>query len=217
MNATISEIFALSILIPAAIALVRFNDVDRSFYPFFVLLWIGALNEVLSVVLLSLGYPTLINNNIYVLGEALSILWFFRNVGAEFLKKGIFLLLASSFIIFWLVENFIIGTITQISSYFRIYYSFVVVILSITTVNHQIVSITKSLLKLPLFLITIGFIIYFTYKILVEAFWVYGLNNSRQFQQNVYAIMMYLNLFVNLLFALAVLWIPRKREFILLY
>ena len=69
---------------------------------------------------------------------------------------------------------------------------------------------------MPVFLISIGFIIYFTYEILVEAFSLYGLNNSLEFQKNVYMILTYLNLFVNLLYALAILWIPRKRVHMLL-
>ena len=217
MNVTISEIFALSILIAAVIALVRFKDMDSMYFPFILLVWIASVNEILSVVLLNLKFQTLINNNIYVLCESLTILWFFKKTGTVLTGKRVFLLLGLSFIVFWISENFIMGRITQISSYFRIYYSFVVVILSITTVNHLIVTASKTLLKMPVFLISIGFIIYFTYKILVEAFWVYGLNNSMKFQQNVYAILMYLNLFVNILYALAVLWIPRKREYILLF
>jgi hypothetical protein len=217
MNVTISEIFALSILIAALIALVRFKDMDSMYFPFILLVWIASVNEILSVVLLNLKFQTLINNNIYVLCESLTILWFFKKTGTVLTGKRAFLLLGLSFIIFWISENFIMGRITQISSYFRIYYSFVVVILSITTVNHLIVTASKTLLKMPVFLISIGFIIYFTYKILVEAFWVYGLNNSMKFQQNVYAILMYLNLFVNILYALAILWIPRKREYILLF
>jgi len=216
MNVTLSEIFALSIVIAGLIGFVRFKHIEQSFYPFVVLIWIGSVNEILSVVLLSFKFHTLVNNNIYVLCESLTILWFFKKVDIIFSNKTIYLLLWLSFILFWVTENFIISKIIYISSYFRIYYSFAIVLISITTVNHLIVTTRKSLLKMPVFLISIGFIIYFTYKILVEAFWVYGLNNSRDFRINVYNILMYLNLFVNLLFALAILWIPRKRRHILL-
>jgi hypothetical protein len=217
MNITLSGIFALSILIAGAIALVRSKDIQPSFYPFILLIWIGCTNEVLSAVLLSFKFHTIVNNNIYVLCESLTIAWFFKRVANIPSGRRIFILLVSSFIIFWIMENLVIGRITEISSYFRIYYSFVIVILSITTVNHLIVTAPKALLKMPLFLISMGFIVFFTYKILVEAFWLYGLNNSNDFRMDVYNILVYLNLFVNLLFALVVLWLPKKRESMLLF
>ncbi|HMG68058.1 MAG TPA: hypothetical protein VK588_10240 [Chitinophagaceae bacterium] len=217
MNAVLPEIFSLSILIAAVIAIFRSGNSDNIYYPFFALIWIATLNEILSIILVNSGSGVNINNNIYVLAESLIILWFFKKVGTVLSNYLVFLIISISFILFWVTENFIISKITFISSYFRIYYSFVIVILSITTVNHLIVTQNKLLLKLPVFLISVGFIIYFTYKILVEAFWIYGLNDSPDFRSNVYAILVWLNLFVNLLFALAILWIPRKREYILLF
>jgi hypothetical protein len=215
MTDTLARVFALSIIIAGVGALATYKKADSVYQPFFLLLWIGSLNEILSVGLVYSGFKTAVNNNIYVLIESLCILWFFRNLRTVFLSNAVFIILVSSFVIFWLVENFIISRISYISSYFRIFYSFIIVILSITAVNHLIVTAKKSLLKIPVFIISMGFIIFFTYKILVEAFWLYGLNNSKDFRNSVYTILVYLNLFVNLLFALSLLWIPRKRESIL--
>jgi hypothetical protein len=216
MNATIAEIFALSILIAGVIAIVRFKKIDPMFYPFILLIWIGCVNEVLGVILVFFKFHTLINNNIYVVCESLTILWFFKKTGTVSSGKAIFLFLAFSFVAVWLTENFILGWDFYASSYFRIYYSFIIVLLSVTTVNYLIVEAKKNLLKMSIFLISIGFIIYFTYEILVQTFSLYGLNNSLEFQKNVYMIMIYLNLIVNILYALAILWIPRKRDYSLL-
>jgi hypothetical protein len=213
MQLTLSEISALSILIAAIIGIVRFRDAASNFRPFIYLIWAGALNEVLSVALLSAGLHTAVNNNIYVLAEALLILWFIKKTDV-FTSSALFTVLAISFLLFWVVENIFITGIGRISSYFRIYYSFVVVMLSISVVNHVLITVRENPLHMPLFLICLGFIIFFTYKILVETFWVYGLNDSKDFRSNVYTILLYLNLFVNLLFALAMLWIPKKREYI---
>jgi len=217
MNGTLSEIFALSIVIGGVIAIFRIRRADPVYYPFILLIWMATLNEILSGALMRSGYPTIVNNNIYVLLESLTIIWFFKKLKTVFTGNAFFFGLVASFILFWIVENLIISRITAISYYFRIYYSFAIVICSITTVNYLIVTAKRSIIKMPVFLICIGLIVFFTYKILLEAFWVYGLmNNSRDFRINVYTILIYLNLFVNLLFALAILWIPRKREYMLL-
>ena len=83
-------------------------------------------------------------------------------------------------------------------------------------INRLILDERSGLIKNSVFLITIGFIVFFTYKILIEIFWVYGLNASRDFRVEVYRIMTYINLAINLIYALAVLWIPKKREYTLL-
>lgn len=82
-------------------------------------------------------------------------------------------------------------------------------------INRIIITERKSLIRNPVFIICLAFIIYFTYKVLLEIFWLYGLNSSREFRVEVYNIFKYINLFANLIYALAILWIPRKREYML--
>lgn len=214
MNYVLNEILSLVILIPGIISVARFRATDSSYFPFLLLIWIGGVNEIISIVLINRGLETGINNNIYVLLESLLILWFLRRQRTTLSNTSFFGAILISYILFWGAENFIYSKITYISSYFRIYYSFVTVLLSINTVNHIFFLEKRSLLRSPLFLIGICFISFFTYKILVEVFWLYGLNNSDRFRKNVYDILLYLNLVVNLAYILAALWIPRKKEFI---
>ena len=88
--------------------------------------------------------------------------------------------------------------------------------MSIHINNMLIVTYRKKLLKNPVFLICSGFIIYFTYKILIEAFWLYGLKAGKGFRINVYLLLTWINLIVNLIYALAMLWIPKKPQHITL-
>jgi hypothetical protein len=113
----------------------------------------------------------------------------------------------------WLYENLVQGQIAAVSGFFRFTYSVVIVLLSITRINGVIATSRESMLVNPDFLLCAGFIIYFTYKIVVEAFWLYGLTASANFQLRVYDIMAYINLFINLLYAYAILWMPRKQLF----
>ena len=217
MTYTLSEALNLSILIAGLIALFRFRKMDPAYLPLILLIWIAGLNELLSLILISYNYYIItVNNNIYVLLESLLILWFFKRLKIALNNITIFSLLIFSFLLVWSLENFVLGSIFTVSSWFRIFYSFIVVLLSINIINHLIVTQKNQIVKMPLFLICIGFVTYFTYKVLIEAFWLYGLNNSKNFRISVYSILTYLNFLVNLLLALAVIWIPRKREYILL-
>lgn len=213
------ELFASSILIAAVIGVFRIRSIDKMYLPFILLIWTAALNEMYGMFILNFRYSnsTVLNSNIYVLFESVLILWFFKRLKMVFKTNSIFYILVVSVILFWIIENLIWKNVAvDTSYYFRIYASFITVICSITTVNYLIVRERKSLIRAPVFLICIGFIVYFTYKVLLEAFELYGLSSSMSFEQHVYAILLYLNLFVNLLFALAILWIPRKRGYMLL-
>jgi uncharacterized membrane protein (DUF373 family) len=89
------------------------------------------------------------------------------------------------------------------------------VFLAINQVNRLIVEEKKNLLSNSKFLICTGAMIFYTYKIMVESFYIFKLDQSNDFLSNIYYILVFVNLFVNLLFALAILWIPTRQRFTL--
>jgi hypothetical protein len=216
MNLTLTEIFSLSILPAGILALIRCPTSAKGYLPFFLLLWVAGCNEILSIVLMHTGHDTVLNNNVYVLLESVLILGFFFQHSPLKKNKRLFIILLTSFVLFWCAENLIFNHINFLSSYYRVYYSFAVVLLSISTINFQIAEEMNSLVRNAVFLICFCFIISFSYKALVEIFYVYGLYASQSFLKHVYTIYLYLNLIVNLLFVPVVIWIPRKREYTLL-
>jgi hypothetical protein len=206
-------IFSCSIFIAAIISWVRFKRIAPAFYPFIICIWLGSLNELVSVFFENLDWPTAPNNNIYVLLEAL-LLTVQLSRWRPF--KGLSLLLVV-LVLAWLADTLVFGSFFRISSYFRVLYSAIIVLLAIRVNNYLILTERGRLLKHPVFLSCLGLILFFTYKILVEAFWLYGLNASSGFRENVYAIMIWINLFANLIYALAVLWMPAKQRFTIPY
>jgi hypothetical protein len=209
-----TELINLSIVIAFVILSFRIKIMDGNFLPFFLLVLTASANEVISIIATDLIHNSNINNNIYVLAEGLLIIWQFQKWNLFANHRNFFFILIASLCTVWAIEIFIISKITYIASYYRIFYSFVIALISINKVNQLIISENRSLLKSPAFLICSAFIIYFTYKVLIEAFWLYGLNFNADFRANVYGIHMYINLFANLIFAVAALWVPKKQVFI---
>jgi hypothetical protein len=213
MLRTLIVTFSFSIAIAAIIGWIRYKKINPSYYPFIYCLWIGFLNELISYTVTKAGYSTAINNNIYVLIESLIVTWQFKRWGLFQRHKSLHIILLILFCVLWFVENFYISKITHIRSEFRIVYSFTIVLMSISQLNAILIREKKTILKNPIALICLGFILFYTYKVLVESFWVYGLNNSKDFRNNVYLILAYINLIANLIYALAVLWMPTKHRF----
>jgi hypothetical protein len=197
------------ILIPAIIALVQFRSIDKRYYPFLCFLWIGCLNEILNIILVLCHHTSIVNSNVYVVVESGVLLWFFLSF--QILRRNQFIAALSFCAAVWLIDNFWIHPITQNSTYFRICYSFLTVFLSMNLLNQLIFS-KQNVTRHPLFLISLSFIIYYTYKALIQAFVLYGITKSSRFLFNLYVIMIYINFGINLLYALVVLWISRKHR-----
>ncbi len=213
MNHTQIVLFSSTILLPAIIAVIKFNKTERSFYPFIILLWVAALNEITSFIVTLLGYSTILNNNIYIGAEALLILWQFREWGPFQSYKKSYQIIIIILLTMWILENNNIEMLGKITMEFRLLYSLLIVLLSIHLNNKLVFTYKKNLIKSPVFLLCSGFTIYFTYKILIEVFWFYGLNTSADFRNNVYIILTWINALVNILYSVALLCIPTKPHY----
>ena len=215
MHISFFDISSFSIGIAAITSWIRFGKINSTYYPFLICISLALLNETICGLVADSAYNFNINNNIYVLLESLLILWQFRNWGSFINKKYLFFSIAFIFLLVWVVENFIVGNLEQVASYFRVVYSFILVLLAINQINKIIIRERKNILTNPIFLICVGVVCYYTYKVLVELFWVYGLPERKEFKINLYLIHAWLNLFSNLIYAFAVLWMQKRQRFLL--
>ena len=215
MNYWLRMGLSLTILIPVVVSWWKYKKIPPVYHPFIWCLWLGLLNELLSVVCSKVFHSNAVNSNLYVLAESLFILWQFQRWQLFGRLPHLFTVAACSFLAVWLVENFITGKITSLSSWFRIVYSFVTVLMSIVVLNGLLLREKRTLLTHPVFLICAAFSMYYTYNVLVETFWVYGLNRGKAFRVNVYRIMLVINVISNLIYTAAILWIPTKQRFTL--
>ncbi len=217
MNQYIIAIISFSIIIAGVVGLIRFNKINSDYYPFLFFLWLGLINEIISFYLIKHHSSNAINNNIFYLIESLLIAYQFRNWHLFKKGKNIYYLTLILFFLSWIAENFVFRSIKAFASYFILLHSFIIALMAISMINRLIVKEKRNLLKNPTFIVCVGFIIFFMYAAIVEAFYLYGLNSSNHFLTYVVRIMAFINLFTNLLYALAVLWMPKKHGFSLLY
>lgn len=215
MDYTLVRVFAYSIALAAVIGIIRCRQIDPVYYPFLFLIWLGLFNEGLSHFLTWKGYHNTINSNIFALAESLLITWFFKRLGLFDRKPLTFYVLSIFFILAWLIDNFR-SNFSHVSSYFIICFSFAISLMSVSMINMLIAKTKKLLIRNATFLICLGFITYYTYSVLVEIFFLYGLEeSSKEFSKSVYRILIWINLVVNLIYALAILWAPRRHGYLL--
>lgn len=210
---TITMILSLSIFIAGAIAVFRFNQIQSKYYPFIFLLWIGCVTEVISIYFAYRYRNNLAVSTIYTLLESVLLLWFFVKLGVFNNRRNLVYIIGALFVASWTIDNFWAGAFgLRYSFYFDVIYALCIVLLSIRAINNLLFT-EGELLKDPTFLICIGLVIFFTYQIIQRMFGLYGLKDSSEFRANVQHILYVISCFTNLVFASAVLWMPKRRLF----
>lgn len=208
-------LLASSIFISGIIGIFKFSQIPDEYRPFIYLIWVGCFNEVIGVYLAYRYHNNIASNIIYTLCESLLLIWFFKKLGMFENKKKWLIFLIVLFVVMWFANSFLTGRFgDQFTFYFDGVYAFCVVILSIQVINSLLFT-QKELLKNPAFLICIGLMIFFSYQIIDRTFRLVGLNNSEDFRKSVSQLLHIINFLVNLIFALAVLRMRKKRAFTL--
>jgi hypothetical protein len=215
MSHALRLVFSYSILLAAVVGFIRYRKVTPEDRPFFFIVWTALISEILGEIFTSTIHSTSVNNNIYVLVEALLYTWLFYRWGSLSQSKQKLRWLQGFIIVVWVLDNLILNKLTHTNSIFRIVSSFIMVFLAIHQINQLIAVERSNLLRNSRFLISASLVIFFTYKAIIETFFWIQLPFSDTFYIYVLLIMDYVNLFVNLIFALAALWIPTRRKFIL--
>ncbi len=211
---TLYVLLNYSIILSVVIGIIRFKSLLRTFYPFMFFICLGLANESLSLFLINTVKSNSVNSNIYVLLEYSLLLRQFYNWNINYSKKCI---LAGTFgIIIWISDNLLINSINDNNSIFRIFYSFVIVFFSIDMLNRVIVNEKKRISKNAVFLICTGFLMYYGFKAFLEVFNAFNLQFSNTFYTKVWMTLSIVNFIANIIYAIAIICIPRKQEFSLL-
>lgn len=214
---TVHFVLSQSILIAFIIGIVRYRKIDPAYYPFLYYTGAAVLMEILARIFTlyerpDLHLPAL---RVYSFVEFCLFTWLFHNWGLFNRRKAVFFTLLGIFFILWVISSFFIHSINEQNFSFLILYSFALIFFSVNTFNKVVVHERGNIFRNPKFLICLGIIIFYTFFTLVNvtSLSVFKQNVSRSFRVNLQQINVYTNFLVNLLYAVAILWIPRKQNF----
>lgn len=216
-----SFILSLSIAIAGIIGIVRFKVIDKSYYPFLYDIWLAILVELIVYLLGTMKAYTVLNGvvNVFSIADALLFTWLFYRWNLFSRHRYILYVLLGFFVALWIVITFFVHGFLQNNWYFRLIYSFVLIFAGVTYFNKLVVTERGNMLRNSRFLICLGVIIFYTFFTVICATQVSVFKNevSIEFRRGLQEINIFSNLFVNLIYALAVLWIPRKKVYTTAY
>jgi hypothetical protein len=162
-------LLSLSVLFPFLSGLLRWRVISQRYYPLFILFSLALLVELVNrYAIASNNFSWIPANNLYILVESILIPLQFIVWGYVHKKLTAFYLITGILVLGWVTEHLLLGDITRLHPYFRMFYSLLIVLLSINTINYLVIQEERNLVKHPVFIICTGFIIFFTYQLVYE-------------------------------------------------
>lgn len=211
----VNIIASLSIMLPAGLLVLRRRRIAPAFYPFVLLLWIGTINELISLEEIIYHRSNMFNSNIYVLIEYLLLLWLFRQWNGWPHSKAF--LLGFIGLAIWIIDNFFWHSIKTDNSFFRMAYSSIIVWLSMSQSIRIIINETSHLFKNAQFILCLTFIIYYSFKTFFESHNLFNEGISDNLLYWLWLLLNIVNLFTNLCYSYVVICIRKKTPFTLQY
>ena len=219
MGDTSFFILSLSIVFAAVGGMVRYRAMDPAYHPFVYYACLSVAVEIIAYIFISCGQTEWVGTlyNLFAIGEFYMLTRMFHNWGLFRRKQSTFIGIVVLSVLLYLCTLYIRGY-GKINYFARIVNAFLLIFFSISAFNRMILNERINIFKNAKFWICIGMMIYFTYFILVstEQLSFLHINRTYSFKNKVFQINAYSNLLVNLLYAVAVIWIPRKKNIITL-
>lgn len=208
-----TALLSFTVAIPLVVALVRIHKIRTSYFPFLVLLLLAFTTEVASEISLRLTRENTAINNIYTLLEIGVIFWQFHAWGFLRRRRGLLVVLASVSFICWTIENVAYGRLeTDFCSATVFLNSLIIVFLCINEINALIASFSGHLFRNARFLICLGLMILSIYSLITEGTLLIDPENA-VVSNRIFDIFSFTNAFVNIIYAIAVGFIPVRDDY----
>lgn len=206
-------LMSLVVLFPFISGLVRLKDIGQTYWPFLLMITAAVIAEVTSYITIGIWKTNTAVINIYSLVECLLIITQFYYWRYYSNTRRWYPLFGLACIIIWIIDNLVSGNVvSSVGVLYRISSAFIIVVLSINEINYLIIHDSRKLLKNARFLICTGFLIYFLYQILLEgSIYIHHMKENAT-AVKIIELSMYINLFVNIVYGIAVWFIPKRTK-----
>jgi hypothetical protein len=212
MSVDFNFLLSQSIIIPILVALIRFKKINKVHYPLLLLLLIGLMTELASRICINAFQTNAPVIKIYSLVECCIILYQLYLWKNSSRYTRLFFSLIIVCVVFWIIEVVVFKNINTFSPYFRVFYAFVIILLCINQINSMMFYQNVSLLKNPVFIICLAFIILFLYQIILEASYYVSADVQSSVANEIIMGFSYINFFINLMCAAGVYFMGSGKD-----
>lgn len=200
-----------SILFPALAGLARWSAAPREYRPWIILLWLGAVNETLSLLMAHIIHSNAANSNLYVLLEFYFLLWQFKLWNRA--QPSPYIIFAGLGLAVWVLDNLVLNSLGDDNSIYRACYAAVLAGFALDRLNRLAVFEKRGLLKNPQFLACTAFLLYYGCKVFAETMNAFRVSLGDVFYMHLWLTLSFVNCASNIMYGTAVLCIPKRQEF----
>jgi len=211
----ISIVLAATVLLPALLSLFRYRHVSSNNRWLLVLVWLGAVNEVTSLLTALILKSNAGTSNMYLLLETMVLLILFYRWAAISKKAAICLAFITTGL--WCLDNFLFSNIQSFYGFYPLLYSMVMICLAVKLLLRNAAAELYNVFTNGRYVAGGALILYFAMKALTESFFVFDDGLSIQLQTNLVFITLITNAVTNILYVHAILCFSRKEEYLLEY
>lgn len=219
--------YIISPMIPFLVGLFRFKKMDPAYHSLIFIFGAATVAEIFRFLMLNEYYTgsndpfflTFIGYNFYVLTIGLLYTNLFYQWGIFEHRKWIYKWLMAALPLVWITDHFIFAgnRIHGQTIAYRLFYAFLLCLFAIQQINRLLVTERRSLLKNPSFLVCFCILFFFLPYIISEGIFLFKPKVSIEFFKGVFFFRALANPINYVIFTLAVLWIPPKKNFIQLF
>lgn len=211
-NFQLMSLSSLSVLIPTCCAIIKFKEIGRLFYPYVFLVFLMFANELIAwVILYTIGNEMEYSYNVFFLIESIVITYQFKRWGIFKSNDKLFYLAISSYLLVWFFESYHTKLGNHLNSYFIVFYSFIVVLMSLRMIYELRNKEFDVIARDPIFIICSSFLLFFVYTIITEAVSVYD-RASADFRWKVINILNVVYIISNIGHSIAIFKIKKGKE-----
>lgn len=209
-------ILGMSCIVPSIAAVIKFNKAQKNYHPFFLLIWIAVITELVADI------PLLLFNNYQFLAVAYPLYNIIEVVlMLSFIKRNN-IQIPSWFIILAGIAGVVCFAVNYcwylfyhqrilLWHYTAIVFLAIILVQSIRLLSGQLFTTNVSAFKNPLMIIAFGCILYYAFFLLVSIFT--GLNTSFTLYGTIFSVHQIINPLTYVIFTWAIIWIPRKSRY----
>jgi hypothetical protein len=214
MSNTLQFIMAMACLIPAIPAAVKFGKTERSYHPFFLLLFAAVITELVA------DLPILLYNN-YSLSFVVHPLYYTLEIFLMllFYRRNNILI---GDVLLWLVP--LTGGIVYALNYYSyqdfesgpgrfcvIGFTIVNLMLSVKLLSNEIFETKTKAIENPKMVIAFGCMLFYAYYLMIKVMLYF--NTQVNIWLGIFTIHQIMNCLTYLIFTWAIIWIPSKKTY----
>lgn len=207
------KISSASLSIPLIPIILKFKRINRDYYPFIFFIILCSINDLIAAVQFHvLDKETNLNYNLYYLFEACLLTYQFKKWGNFHKSKIWFIMILLLYFLFWIIESFITKVYLSINSYYLIFYSLSLIMMSINTMCTPEKDCSSNILISPRLMICCTFILFYSIMILTETFSAYSLRTSLEFKWRMLDLLHIVNIICNASYFFAIFQLIKKPK-----